>query len=99
MAHQYWQFYFLPVVATSMVLVWALLQRTIAARPTRLLRVLRVVCVLNVVLASAYWVHFRHTRVEAYAVEATAGFRATFLTPHSYEAAHNRADPAVQPQR
>ena len=38
--------------------------------PTRLLRALRVVCVLDVLIASAYWLHFRHTRVEAYAVEA-----------------------------
>ena len=87
MAHQYWQFYFLPAVVMSIVLLWELMRRAIAERPTRLLRVLRVVCILDVLIASAYWLHFRHTRVEAYAVETTATFRATFLTPRSFHEA------------
>jgi len=36
-----------------------------------------------VLIASAYWIHFRHTRVEGYAVQATAMFRATYLAPQS----------------
>lgn len=84
MAHQYWQFYFLPAVVLSIVLLWELMRRAIREHPIRLLRVLRVVCILDVLIASAYWLHFRHTRVEAYAVETTATFRATFLTPRSF---------------
>jgi len=52
--------------------------------PTRLLRGLRVLFILDVLIASAYWLHFRHTRVETYAVQATATFRSTFLTPQSF---------------
>ncbi len=84
MAHQYWQFYFLPFVVTSMVLAWGLLQRAIDAHPTALLRTVRVLCILEVLAASAYWVHFRHTRPEPYAIETTARFRSTFLAPHSF---------------
>jgi len=83
MTHQYWQFFFLPVVVISMVLLWGLLQGAIAAHPTRLLYGLRVACVLEVLIASAYWIQFRHTRVEGYAVQATAMFRATYLAPQS----------------
>jgi 4-amino-4-deoxy-L-arabinose transferase-like glycosyltransferase len=83
-AHQYWQFYFLPAVVMSILLLWGLLQRAIAANSTRLLRGLRVVCILDVIIASGYWLHFRHTRIEAYAVEATAKFRSTFLSPQSF---------------
>jgi 4-amino-4-deoxy-L-arabinose transferase-like glycosyltransferase len=85
MAHQYWQFYFLPVVVISIVLLWRLLQHAIAERSTPLLRALRVVVVLDVFIASAYWLHFRHTRVEEYAVQTTATFRSTFLAPESLQ--------------
>jgi hypothetical protein len=78
-----------PVVVTSIVLLWRLLQRAIVAHPTRLLRGLQVVCILDVLISSAYWLHFRHTRVEVYAVQATAMFRSTFLTPQSF---HNERD-------
>jgi hypothetical protein len=88
MAHQYWQFYFLPVVVTSVILLWRLLQRALSEHPTRLLVALRVVCVLDVLIASAYWLHFRHTRIEAHAVEATATFRSTYLTPESFQGAN-----------
>jgi len=83
-AHQYWQFYFLPFVVTSMVLTWRWLVRKRAERPTSRLRVLQIVCILDVLVASGYWLHFRHTRVESYAVETTAWFRANFLVPDSY---------------
>jgi 4-amino-4-deoxy-L-arabinose transferase-like glycosyltransferase len=81
MMHQYWQFYFLPVVVASIVLMWGLMQRAITERRTMFLRGLRVACVLDVLISSAYWLHFRHTRVEAYAVQATTTFRSTFLAP------------------
>jgi 4-amino-4-deoxy-L-arabinose transferase-like glycosyltransferase len=99
MAHQYWQFYFLPVAVTSIALLWALLQRAIVAHPTWLLRGLRVVCILNVLIGSAYWVYFRHSRVEAYAVEATAGFRSTFLTPRSLQGERGATERDVHGQR
>lgn len=86
MQHQYWQFYFLPVGVLSMILAWGLLQRAIVARPTGLLHVVRVICVLDVLVASAYWLHFRHTRVEAYAIQTTAAIRAAYLTPHGFKA-------------
>jgi 4-amino-4-deoxy-L-arabinose transferase-like glycosyltransferase len=80
-AHQYWQFYFLPVVVISIVLLWRLLQRASAEHPTGMLRAAQVVFVLDLVIASAYWLHFRHTRIEDYAVQTTATMRATFLAP------------------
>jgi hypothetical protein len=97
-AHQYWQFYFLPFVVTSMVLMWRLLVRTLAERPMSRLRILQIVCILDVLVASGYWLHFRHTRVEAYAVETTAWFRANFLIPNSFNGG-NPVDPRRDPPR
>ena len=83
MMHQYWQFYFLPSVVISIVLVWGALEHAVHERPTRLLRTLQAVVVLDVLIASGYWLEFRHTRPEAYAIEATAKFRSTYLAPRS----------------
>ena len=93
MAHQYWQFFFLPAVVLSIMLAWGLLERGVRTRKTRILRVLRVVCILDLLISSAYWLHFRHTRVEAYAIETTAMYRSRFLAPQQPAA---EADPAEQ---
>jgi len=90
MTHQYWQFYFIPAVVLSIVLLWRLLQRVVAENPSPLLKALRIVVVLDVLVSSAYWLHFRHTRVEGYAVTTTATFRATYLAPESF----HQPDPA-----
>jgi 4-amino-4-deoxy-L-arabinose transferase-like glycosyltransferase len=83
MAHQYWQFYFLPAVVLSIVTFWTYLERQVRARRGPLLKALQVVCVLDMLISSAYWLHFRHTRVEAYAVETTAMLRSRYLAPES----------------
>jgi hypothetical protein len=76
-AHQYWQFYFLPFVTTSMVLMWRLLVRTLAERPRPRLRILQSsafwMCSLRQALAASV------TRVEAYAVKHRL-VRANFLS-------------------
>lgn len=86
MMHQYWQFYFLPAVAIAIALAWSALARSIRERPTLALRLLRAVVVLDLIIASAYWLHFRHTRPEAYTIETTAQLRAQYLTPRSMAA-------------
>jgi 4-amino-4-deoxy-L-arabinose transferase-like glycosyltransferase len=90
MAHQYWQFYFLPAVVLSILTFWTFLERSIRARPGRALRALQVICVVDLLISSAYWLHFRHTRVEAYAVETTAMLRARFLAPSSIASGEGR---------
>ncbi|MGE0448771.1 MAG: glycosyltransferase family 39 protein [Vicinamibacterales bacterium] len=83
MMHQYWQFYFLPPVVLSIVLAWRRLERAWREHPSPRLRALQVVCVLDVLIASGYWLHFRHTRPESYAIETTASFRSLYLAPKS----------------
>lgn len=83
MMHQYWQFYFLPSVVISMVLAWLRLEHAMRTRPGALFRAMQVAFVLDVLMASGYWLHFRHTRPESYAIETTASFRALYLTPKS----------------
>ena len=78
--HHYWQFYFLPFVVTSMLLVGQALWRQIAATPARSLRALSVLCILEVVLTSSYTLYTRHTKIEPYAVRTTAAFRTQFLS-------------------
>jgi 4-amino-4-deoxy-L-arabinose transferase-like glycosyltransferase len=85
MAHQYWQFYFLPIVAISMVTCYSCLEREIRERRSLVPRALLVICVLDILAASAFRLHFRHTRPEAYAIETTAMFRSTFLAPERAE--------------
>ena len=82
MMHQYWQFYFIPAVVLSIVLLWRLLQRAVAENPSPLLRALRIVAVLDVLFASAYWLHPSHQGRGRHAT--TAAFRATYLAPGSF---------------
>ena len=91
MAHQYWQFYFLPFVAIAMVLCWRLVRQQVGG-PTRPLpgrartwQAFQIVFVLDMLGASAYWLHFRHTRPEAYAIEHTQEIRERFLLPRSLD--------------
>lgn len=83
MMHQYWQFYFLPGVVLSIALAWMRLERALRERPSTTLRMLRIAFILDVLIASAYWLHFRHTRPESYAIEATASMRTLYLAPKS----------------
>jgi hypothetical protein len=80
-AHQYWQFYFLPAAILSMVLAWRFLERRLAGRRARALTAIRVLVVVELLASSVYWLHFRHTRVEAHAVETTRSFRERLLLP------------------
>ena len=78
--HHYWQFYFLPFVVMSMLLVGRALWRQVAATQARALRALAVVCVLDVMLTSSYTLYLRHTKIEAYAVRTTAALRSQYLS-------------------
>ena len=51
-----------------------------------LIAVVRLVIVLELLASSFYWLHFRHTRLEAHAVETTASFRERLLIPRHLEA-------------
>jgi 4-amino-4-deoxy-L-arabinose transferase-like glycosyltransferase len=79
--HMYWQFYFLPFVTLSMTLVWSSLWRKIAKTQSRAFQALAVIFILEVIVTSAYMLHFRHTRPGSYAIEKTAELRATYLAP------------------
>lgn len=80
-AHQYWQFFWLPVVVIALVLTWGLLQRLWVEQQRPWLRVLRIAVVVELLVSSAYWLHWRHTRPEDYAIRITAEFREAYLRP------------------
>lgn len=79
-AHHYWQFYFLPFVVISMLLVLQLLWRKFTENRAPLLRILLIFFVMEVIVGSAYMLHFRYTRIGSYAVKQTAVYRETFLS-------------------
>ncbi|HEX9689942.1 MAG TPA: glycosyltransferase family 39 protein [Thermoanaerobaculia bacterium] len=79
--HPYWQFYFLPSVILSMVLVFRLLWRGIRERPSLALRALFAALLLEVIVSSACMLRLRHTRPGAYAVRETARLRSNYLSP------------------
>jgi len=85
--HAYWQFYALPFVVLSMVLVWQALRRAASGRRATLARAFLVVFVADVALSSASMLYYRHTTPSAHAIRQTERFRATFLAPSS--APHN----------
>lgn len=89
--HHYWQFYFLPFVVLSMLLVWHLLWRKFTENRTVLFRGLLAIFILEMLITSAYTLHRRHTRDEDYAVKQTARFRATYLAPTSLEEKETKA--------
>ncbi len=75
--HPYWKFYFLPFVALSVALLFAALGRF----PRRAAVLAGVLVVVEMAASSAYMLRLRHTREGAYAIEATARFRARDLRP------------------
>jgi 4-amino-4-deoxy-L-arabinose transferase-like glycosyltransferase len=79
--HAYWQFYFLPFVVFSMVLVFRWLSREVRERPRLALRALLAVLLLEVVVSSACTLRLRHTRPGGYALRETARLRANYLSP------------------
>ncbi len=83
--HHYWQFYFLPFVVISMLLVWQILWQKITQTPTAAFRALVAFCILDVLLMSSYMLYFRHIKTEGYAVRATAHFRSQFLSVTDFE--------------
>ena len=82
-AHAYWQFYALPFVVLSMLLVWQALRRAAAGRHALIARALLAIFILDVTLSSVSMLHYRHTTPSRHAVRETARFRATFLAPAS----------------
>jgi hypothetical protein len=83
--HPYWQFYFLPFVVLSMLLVWHLLWQKVTENQTAFFRGLLAILILEALITSAYTLHARHTKIGAYALKQTAKFRATYLAPASLE--------------
>jgi 4-amino-4-deoxy-L-arabinose transferase-like glycosyltransferase len=79
--HPYWQFYFLPFVILSMVVVFRWLSREVRERPRPALRIFLVLLLLEVVTSSACTLRVRHTRPGDYAVRETARLRANYLSP------------------
>jgi hypothetical protein len=84
LVHAYWQFYALPYVVLSMVLVWQSLRRAEAGTHARMARALAVIFVVEVILSSASTLYYRHTTPSAYAVRQTEKLRATYLAPSSF---------------
>jgi hypothetical protein len=81
--HAYWQFYALPFVITSMVLLWRTLRRIASGRHRAVGRLLLCAVVVEVLWTSASTLHYRHGRPSAHAIRQTAEFRANFLAPLS----------------
>lgn len=75
--HPYWKFYFLPFVAVSI----ALLFEALSALPRRAAAITGALLLAEMIGTSAYVLRIRHTREGAYAIEATARFRADYLRP------------------
>ncbi|MEO6323476.1 MAG: glycosyltransferase family 39 protein [Thermoanaerobaculia bacterium] len=73
--HPYWQFYFLPFVVLSILLLVRHLRRmgSLAARVTL------VVLALEVLATSTYMLHLRHTREGVFAIETTRMIRERYL--------------------
>jgi hypothetical protein len=88
--HAYWQFYALPFVVVSVLLVWQALRRAASGRHPLIARLLLAIFVLEVVLSSASTLYYRHTTTSPYAVRQTARFRATYLAPASLARAPSR---------
>jgi hypothetical protein len=89
MVHAYWSFYFLPFVATAVVLAVAALVRRIEApgRARMIAAVALLALGLDVVLTSALTLAKRHRTPEDYAVRVTGELRTEYLPPRSYDAA------------
>ena len=81
--HAYWQFYFLPFVGLSMLLVAQLLWRRLRDRGTPGLRILVAVCALEMIATTVFMLHLRYTKPGEYAIEQTARYREKFLTAES----------------
>jgi hypothetical protein len=79
--HPYWQFYALPYVALSMLLVARLLWRGAAGRRSALAGALLAVFALDAAIGAASTLHYRHTQPSAHAVKQTAELRARYLAP------------------
>jgi len=79
--HAYWQFYALPYVVLSMVLVGWSLWRAAAGRGRIIARALLVILALDAAIGSASTLIFRHTSPNPAAVRRTADLRARFLAP------------------
>ncbi len=75
--HPYWKFYFLPFVVFAV----ALLFEALTALPRRAAVLAGALFLTEMAGTSAYLLRVRHTREGAYAIEATAKFRADYLRP------------------
>lgn len=75
--HPYWKFYLLPFVTLSV----ALLFEALTALPRRSAVIVGALLLAEMAGTSAYMLRLRHTREGAYAIEATAKFRADDLRP------------------
>jgi hypothetical protein len=82
--HVYWQFYFLPYVALSVLLIWRLLLRKAREPRAALARVLLVLLTVDLLVSSFHMLSLRHTRVGIFAVDQTARLRALYLAPESH---------------
>ena len=78
--HAYWQFYGLPYVGFSIVLVWAWALRRVAERPSWTRRLVPAVIVLEILATTTYTLNLRYTTPGEYAIRQTAYYRANFLT-------------------
>src|SRR5262245_14983832 len=84
-AHAYWQFYALPFVVISMLLVWQALRRSAEGRHPLIARCLLVAFILDVSATSIATLHYRHTTPSPHALRQTAHFRSLYATPASFQ--------------
>src|SRR5262249_8989179 len=93
-AHAYWQFYALPFVVISMLLVWQALRRSAEGRHRLIARSLLIAFILDVSATSIATLHYRHTTPSLHAVRQTAHIRALYATPASFQKAQRGEDPS-----
>jgi len=79
--HAYWQFYALPFVVLSMVLVGRALLRLGRERRSLLARAVLAVFVIDTVIGSASTLYFRHTTRSSHTVRQVAELRASAMVP------------------
>ena len=92
--HAYWQFYFLPFVAISMVLVCRFLAREATEKRRLGARVLLALFLIEVGVTSVYVLRMRHRKVGAFAVRKTLEYRENYLVPKSLK---SRAETGLVP--
>jgi hypothetical protein len=79
--HAYWQFYALPFVVLSMLLVGRALLRLGRERGSLLARALLAVFVVDTVIGSASTLYFRHSTRSSHTVRQVAELRAHAMVP------------------